>query len=293
MAIALLSGMAVWGTLRGLGPFVRESPNESLLLLQAYMVTMAAMAVPLAAVVAERQRAEAALGRVAALVRSSDDAILGKTVDGVITHWNPGAERLYGYAAEEAIGQSVSLIIPPELPDELSKVLGQIRRGERVDRYETVRMRKDGRRIEVSVTVSPVRDRAGRIVGASSIGRDITERREVEAARHERDIVRSVASLAAAAAHEINNPLAILVGQLQLLAKEVPVSCRRRIDESLAAARRIYEIVGRLQHVRRIALLAPRSNLDAMLDIRRSSAPAEGEDRTAEGEGAGPAGNPA
>ena len=93
------------------------------------MVTMAAMAVPLAAVVAERQRAEAALGRVAALVRSSDDAILGKTVDGVITHWNPGAERLYGYAAEEAIGQSVSLIMPPELPDELSKVLGQIRRG--------------------------------------------------------------------------------------------------------------------------------------------------------------------
>jgi PAS domain S-box-containing protein len=292
-AIALLSSMAVLGTLRGLGPFVRESPNESLLLLQAYMVTMAAMAVPLAAVVAERQRAEAALGRVAALVRSSDDAILGKTVDGVITHWNPGAERLFGYAAEEAIGQSVSLIMPPELPDELSKILGRIRRGERVDHYETVRMRKDERRLEVSVTVSPVRDRAGRIVGAASIVRDITERREAEAARHERDIVRSVASLAAAAAHEINNPLAILVGQLQLLAKEVPVSGRRRIDEGLAATRRIYEIVGRLQHVRRIALLAPRSNLDDMLDIRKSSAPAEGEDPTAEREGAGPPGNPA
>jgi PAS domain S-box-containing protein len=287
-AIALLSSVAVWGTLRGLGPFVRESPNESLLLLQAYMVTMAAMAVPLAAVVAERQRAEAALSRVAELVRSSDDAILGETVDGVITHWNPGAERLYGYAAEEAIGQSVSLIVPPELPDELSKVFEQIRRGERVDHYETVRMRKDGRRIEVSVTVSPVRDRAGRIVGASSIGRDITERREVEAARHERDLVRSVASLAAAAAHEINNPLAILVGQLQLLAKEIPVSGRRRIDESLAATRRIYEIVGRLQHVRRIALLTPRSSLDDMLDIRKSSAPAEGEDRTAEREAARP-----
>ena len=161
------------------------------------MVTMAAMAVPLAAVVAERQRAEAALGRVAAIVGFSDDAILSKTIDGVITHWNTGAERLYGYAAEEAIGQPVSLIMPPELPDELSKVLAQIRQGKRVDHYETVRMRKDGRRIEVSVTVSPVRDRAGRIVGASSIARDITERREVEAARREQDTIRSVASLAA------------------------------------------------------------------------------------------------
>ena len=216
-------------------------------------------------------------------MRSSDDAILSKTIDGVITHWNAGAERLYGYAAEEAIGQPVSLIMPPELPDELSKVLAQIRQGQRVDHYETVRMRKDGRRIEVSVTVSPVQDRAGRIVGASSIARDITEQREVEAARRERDIVRSVASLAAAAAHEINNALSILLGQLELLAKDVPASGRRRIDESLAATRQIHEIVGRLRHVRRIALVAPRSHLDEMLDIRKSSAPNEG----AKGEAAG------
>jgi PAS domain S-box-containing protein len=281
-AIALLSGMAVWGTLRGLGPFVRESPNESLLLLQAYMVTMAVMAVPLAAVVAERQRAEAALGRVAAIVRSSDDAILSKTVDGVITHWNTGAERLYGYAAEEAIGQPVSLIMPPESPDELSKVLARVRQGEHVDHYETVRMRKDGRRIEVSVTVSPVQDRAGRIVGASSIARDITEQRKVETARRERDLIRSVASLAAAAAHEINNTLSILMAQLELLAKDVPASGRGRIDESLAATRQIHEIVRRLRHVQRIALVDPRANLDEMLDIRKSSAPAEGENRSAE-----------
>jgi PAS domain S-box-containing protein len=292
-AIALLSGMAIWGTLRGLGPFVRESPNESLLLLQAYMVTMAVMAVPLAAVVAERQRAEASLNRVAAIVRSSDDAILSKTVDGVITHWNAGAERLYGHAAEEAIGQPVSLIMPPELPDELSKVLAQVRQGERVDHYETMRMRKDGRRIEVSVTVSPIKDRAGRIVGASSIARDITERREVEAARREQDIVRSLASLATAAAHEINNALSILMGQLELLAKDVPASGRRRIDESLAATRQIYEVVCRLRHVRRTALVTPRPHLDDMLDIWKSSATAEGEDRSAEREEPGPAGGPA
>jgi PAS domain S-box-containing protein len=291
-AIALLSGLAIWGTLRGLGPFVRESPNESLLLLQVYMVTMSTMAVPLAAVVAERHRAEAALGRVAAIVSSSDDAILGKTVDGIITHWNTGAERLYGYSAEEAIGQPVSLIMPPELPDELSGVLAHVRQGMRVDHYETVRVRKDGRRILVSVSVSPVQDRAGRIVGASSIARDITDRRELEAARRERDTVQSVGSLAAAVAHEINNCLAVLMAQLELLGKDVPASGRRRIDESLAMTRQIHEIVGCLRHVRRIALVAPRSHLNEMLDIWTSSAPADGKDKSPERKKTGPAGGP-
>jgi PAS domain S-box-containing protein len=287
-AIALLSGMAIWGTLQGLGPFVRESLNESLLLLQAYMVTMSAMAIPLAAVVTERQRAEAALGRVAAIVGFSDDAILSKTIEGIITHWNRGAERLYGYATEEAIGQSVSFIMPPELPDELSKVLAQIRQGQRVDHYETVRIRKDGRRIEVSVTVSPIQDRSGRVVGAASIARDITEQRELEAARREQDTLRSVASLAAGVAHEINNALSILLGHLELLARDVPTSGRRRIDESLAATRQIHEIVGRLRNVRRVALVAPRTHLDEMLDLQKSSVPAEG----AEEETTGPTERP-
>jgi PAS domain S-box-containing protein len=285
--------MAIWGTLHGLGPFVRESPNESLLLLQTYMVTMAVMTVPLATVVAERQRAEAALGRVAAIVGSSDDAILSKTIDGVITHWNTGAERLYGYPAEEAIGQPVSLIMPPEFPDELSQVLSQIRQGKRVHHYETVRMRKDGRRIEVSVTVSPVQDRAGRIVGASSIARDITERREVEAARREQDTIRSVSSLAVAAAHEINNILSVLLGQLELLVKDVPASGRRRIDECLASTRQIHEIVGHLRHVRRIALVTPRFHFDEMLDLQNSSAPTEGGDLSPERQEAESAGGPA
>jgi signal transduction histidine kinase len=117
--------------------------------------------------------------------------------------------------------------------------------------------------------------------------------REVEAARRERDIVGSVASLAAAVAHEINNALSILLGQLELLARDVPASGRRRIDESLAATRQIHEIVGRLRHVRRIALVSPRSHLDEMLDIRKSSAPVEGEDQPAEREEAGRAEDPA
>lgn len=271
-AIAMLSALAIWGTLRGLGPFASASPHQALLLLQAYMATMAAMTIPLAAVVGERRRAEAQLARVAAIVESSDDAIIGTTLDGVITHWNAGAERLYGYPAREAVGRPIALIVPPELPDELPAILGRIRRGQHVDHYETVRVRRDGRRIEVSVTVSPLRDAAGRPVGASSIARDIAERKEAETARRERDLLRSVASLGAAAAHEINNPLAVLMGQAQLLATEVGEGARRRINEILDAVERVSEIVSRLNHVRRLTRAAKTRDLPEMLDLRKSSA---------------------
>lgn len=271
--IALLCGTAIAGTLRGLGPFVRASRNESLLLLQTYMATMALMAIPLAALVAERKRNEVALARVAAIVESSDDAIIVKTLDGVIAHWNTGAERLYGYTAREAVGQPITFLVPPELPEELPKILERIRLGERVAHYETVRVRRDGGRLDVSVTVSPVRDHAGRIVGASSITRDITGKRVVELARREHDLVRSVASLAASTAHEINNPLAVLAGQIQMLAKEAGESARHRIDAILDAARRIHEIVEDMGHIRRITLATHSPRLDDMLDLKRSSAP--------------------
>ncbi|MDF3041567.1 MAG: signal transduction histidine kinase, partial [Thermomicrobiales bacterium] len=119
----------------------------------------------------------------AAIVESSDDAIIGKTLQGTITSWNRGAERLYGYAAAEAVGQPISLIIPPELPSELPGIMARLRRGERIDHYETVRVRKDGTRLDVSVSISPMRDDADRIVGAASIGRDITERTRAERER--------------------------------------------------------------------------------------------------------------
>ena len=277
--IVLLSGMAIAGTLHGLGPFVRLSQNESLLLLQTYMATMALMTIPLAALVAEQRRHEAALARVAAIVESSDDAITGKTLDGVITHWNAGAARLYGYTASEAIGRSIALVIPPELPEELPKILERIRRGEHVEHYQTARVRRDGGRLDVSVTVSPVRDHAGRIIGASTIARDITGKLALELVRRERDLLQSVARLAASAAHEINNPLAVLVGQIQLLAKEVGDSARYRIDEILHAARRIHDIVESMGHIRRITLTAHSPHLDDMLDLKRSSAPDGRENR--------------
>jgi PAS domain S-box-containing protein len=136
--------------------------------------------------ITERRRAEEKLLQVAAIVENSDDAIISKDLNGVILSWNPGAERLYGYTAAEIVGQSVTMLIPTDRPDEEPYILDQIRRGVRVDHYETVRRHKDGTIIDVSLTVSPVRDAAGRIIGASKIARDITARKRAENELRER-----------------------------------------------------------------------------------------------------------
>jgi PAS domain S-box-containing protein len=135
-----------------------------------------------------QQQSEAMRERLAAIVDSSDDAIIGKTLEGHITSWNRGAERLYGYTAAEVLGQPITLLIPPDLPDELPAILERLRRGEHIEHYETQRLRKDGTRIEVSLTISPIRDSTGRIIGASKIARDITDRKRADAAlRQARD----------------------------------------------------------------------------------------------------------
>ena len=271
--VVLLALVAILGTWSGQGPFARDSQNESLLLLQAFLATLTIVTIPLAAVVRERELSEAALAHTAAIVASSDDAIIGKTLDGIVTSWNQGAERLYGYTAAEAIGHPISLIIPHDLGHELPAILDQLRRGERIEHFETARVAKNGRRIDVSVTVSPVRDTSDRIVGASSIARDITHRKRIEATMRERDTLRSVASLAAGAAHEINNPLAVIMGQAQLLAEEVEGAARQRLAEILEATDRIRAIVARMRHLTRVELLEDSSALPPMLDLRRSSEP--------------------
>ena len=154
--------------------------------------------------VTERKRAEQSLLQVAAIVENSDDAIISKTLDGVILSWNPGAERLYGYTAAEAIGQPVTMLIPSDRPDEEPHILEQIRSGQRVDHYETVRVRKDGTIIDVSLTVSPVRDATGRIIGASKIARDITARRHsAEQLREQAEIIETVNRLGQTLAGEL------------------------------------------------------------------------------------------
>ena len=116
----------------------------------------------------------------ASIVDSSDDAIIGKTLEGTITSWNRAAELMYGYTAEEIVGKPVSILLAPDRPKEMEEILAKIRKGERVDHYETLRRRKDGALIHVSLTVSPIHDASGRLIGASSIARDISERKRID-----------------------------------------------------------------------------------------------------------------
>ncbi|MGN6547448.1 MAG: ATP-binding protein [Aureliella sp.] len=132
--------------------------------------------------ITDQKRAVEAQQRLAAIVESSHDAIISKDLSGIITSWNSGAERLYGYRADEIIGQHVSLIIPPERRGDLPSIIAKLQSGERIEDFETVRMAKDGRRLDVSLTISPVRNAEGKVIGASKIARDITERKRAEAA---------------------------------------------------------------------------------------------------------------
>jgi PAS domain S-box-containing protein len=143
--------------------------------------------------IAERQRTEEVRGRLAAVVESSDDAIISKTLDGTITAWNPGAEKLFGYSSLEAVGKPMRMLLPPERAQEESAILARIGYGERVDHFETVRVRKDGKRVDVSVTISPIKNSSGAIVGASNIARDITEHKRAESdlAQHTEALARS------------------------------------------------------------------------------------------------------
>jgi PAS domain S-box-containing protein len=165
--------------------------------------------------ITERKRAELARAQLAAIVESSDDAVIAKDLEGVITSWNPGAEKLYGYTAKEVVGRAIALLVPPDRPDELPGIMRRLRRGERIDHYETVRVRKDGRRVDVSVTISPLKDEAGRVIGASAIARDISARKRAE--EELREANRRKSEFLALLAHELRNPLAPLRNGLQVI----------------------------------------------------------------------------
>jgi PAS domain S-box-containing protein len=172
----------------------------------------------------QQRRAGEVQARLAAIVASSDDAIVSKTLDGIVTSWNRGAERIFGYTAEEMIGQSISRLVPPGRRDDLEAILGAIRRGDSVDHFETERVRKDGRTIHVSLTVSPIRDADGCIIGASKIARDVTDRRRAEEAKDE---------FLAMLGHELRNPLAavqsaILTARLDESRREHALDIARR-----------------------------------------------------------------
>jgi PAS domain S-box-containing protein len=200
--------------------------------------------------VTEKRRAELISERLAAIVESSDDIIASKTLDGVITTWNKGAERILGYAADEVIGRHVSMLMPPELVEDMPKILGRVRRGEKVDHYQTRRRRKDGTIIDVSLTVSPIRNAEGEIVGASKIGRDITAEKLIEAERREAE--RRKDEFLAMLAHELRNPLASISNATQLFGK-------LEAEEELLWAKGV--ILRQVQHLSRM--------IDDLLDVSR------------------------
>jgi PAS domain S-box-containing protein len=171
--------------------------------------------------ITEQQKAQEARLKLAAIVESSDDAIASKNLNGVITSWNGSAERMFGYKAEEIIGQSVTLIIPPELQDDERMILGKIRKGEKIDHFETVRVTKSGERVDVSLTVSPMKDDSGKVMGAAKIMRNITETKKIERALHLTERLASVGRLAATVAHEINNPLEAVTNLLFLAKRDL------------------------------------------------------------------------
>ncbi|HEX8925857.1 MAG TPA: PAS domain S-box protein, partial [Terriglobales bacterium] len=153
----------------------------------------------------------------AAIVEDSQDAIISKTLYGTITSWNHSAEQVYGYKAEEVIGRPISLLLPPDRPNEVNQILAQLRKGERINHFDTKRVTKDGRILDVSLTISPIRDESGKIIGASTIARDITQVKAAEQALRNAERLAVAGRMAATVAHEINNPLEALTNILFLL----------------------------------------------------------------------------
>jgi len=217
--------------------------------------------------ITERKRAETTSRLLASIVESSDDAIISKDLDGIISSWNRGAERVFGYKADEVIGQPITILMPEDRYDEETKIIDHIRAGRSVDHYETVRKRKDGTLIDISLTISPIRDESGRIVGASKIVRDITEEKQAEEERtrllEAERLAREEAEAAnrlkdeflATLSHELRNPLNVVIGYSEIL---------RRSDDVVNSA-----FVSRAAEIIRRNALAQSQLVSDLLDLSR------------------------
>jgi PAS domain S-box-containing protein len=223
MAIALREGRAIRGQ-----EIIAERPDGQRIWVMPYPTPLfdddgrVVGGINMLVDITEHKLAEEAQARLAAIVDSSDDAIVGKTLDGIITSWNRGAERIFGYTAVEAIGRHITLIIPEDGWAQEDEVLSRLRRGENIDHFETERQAKDGRRVQVSLSVSPIRDSNGRIIGAAKIARDITETKRAEEHYRAMQKLESIGVLAGGIAHDFNNLLTGILGNASLAVDMLP-----------------------------------------------------------------------
>jgi PAS domain S-box-containing protein len=195
---------------------------------------------------AQRAQTQEAAFRLAAIVESAEDAIVSKDLNGIVSSWNAAAERIFGWKAEEIIGKSILTIIPPELHGDEDMILGKVRRGERIEHFETLRVRKDGQRIDVSLTISPIKNESGMIVGAAKIARDITKQKRAEEALRRAEKMGATGQLAASIAHEINNPMQSLTNLLALIGYKTSIDRDTRRLVQLAETE-----LSRMSHIAR------------------------------------------
>ena len=225
--------------------------------------------------------------RLAAIVESTDDAIISKNLDGIIQTWNRGAERMFGYSAAEAVGRSIRMLIPADRQSEEDDVLRKIRAGETIDHYETIRMRKDGTLLNVSLTASPLRGADGRVVGASKIARDITDQKRLMSELEE--AIRLKDEFLAMLSHELRTPLNALLGYVQMLRSPgIDADARKHAEEVIERNSRVLtKLVGDIFDLASVAAGKVRLTLrecdvipilDASLDVIRPTADTKGVD---------------
>lgn len=220
--------------------------------------------------------------RLAAIVDSSEDAIIGKDLTGIITSWNKGAEHMYGYSAEEVVGKPVAIIVPRETPGEIAQIMARIRSGHAIEHYEAARVAKDGRRLTISLTVSPIRDSDGKIVGASAIGRNITEQKRAEDQLRQAQKMEAVGRLAGGVAHDFNNILGVISACSEFLRDRVEKGSQAAqfVDNLRKAAERGASLTRQLLVFSRKQVIKPQVlNLnDRLVEVSKLLRPLMGDD---------------